>query len=141
MIYQIFTDSQLTELKKEISYSFSKSSGPGGQNVNKVATKVEMRFNIEKSLILSDLQKEKIRKEYKNQINQEDEWIIVNQESRSQLKNKALVEKRFFELLEKAFKEKKERKPTKPSKLAIEKRIKLKKSISDKKLMRGKIYF
>jgi ribosome-associated protein len=88
--------------ESEFIYSASRSGGPGGQNVNKVSTKVELRFSVSLSLALSDSEKELINKKLKNRINNEGELILTSQTERSQLGNKNAVTVKFYEILAKA---------------------------------------
>lgn len=128
----IYSDEFDTELK----FAFSRSSGPGGQHVNKVNTKVELRFNINQSKLLDLSQKEILREKLKNMLTQDGDLVVISQETRSQLKNKEIAKEKFYELINKALKPIKKRKPTKPSKSAREKRLKDKKALSDKKSRR-----
>jgi len=120
-------------LHKEIKYRTSRSSGSGGQNVNKVSTKVELLFHVENSQVLSEKQKFIIAEKLSNRINLEGILILQCEETRSQLKNKEIVFNRFIELLKEALKPVKKRKPTKPSKGAVKKRLDNKKKQSQKK--------
>ncbi len=124
------------DLSKEIKYRTSRSGGAGGQNVNKVATKVELLFEVEKSLALTDEQKGIINSKLKNRISTEGLLILQCSETRSQLKNKEIVFNRFIALLKETLKPKKKRKPTKPSKSSVKRRLKSKKIQSDKKQQR-----
>jgi len=124
------------KLQNEISYSATKNSGPGGQNVNKVNTSVELRFNVSKSAFLSDIQKQIILGKVKNKINADDELIMVSRNSRSQLQNKVSVTEKFFQLLEKVLTQPKKRKKTKPTLTSRKKRMKNKKNQSEKKELR-----
>lgn len=121
----------------EYTFSTSRSSGPGGQNVNKVNTKVELRFSIRSSVKLNEVEKHKIFTHLKNRINNEGELIIVAQSERSQLKNKENAIEKFYQLLAMALKPVKKRKPSKPTRSSVEKRLKQKKERSQRKALRG----
>jgi ribosome-associated protein len=125
----------------ELQFQASRSSGAGGQNVNKVSSKVELRFNVVNSLLLDESQKALILQKLKNQINSEGELIVVSQEDRSQLKNKVLVIKKFKALLVKALTVALQRKPTKPTAAMIAERLKDKKKKSERKTQRGKVVY
>ncbi|MCK5846662.1 MAG: aminoacyl-tRNA hydrolase [Bacteroidales bacterium] len=131
--YRFFTN----ELNSEFVFSFSRSSGPGGQNVNKVNTKVELRFNINNSTILSEYEKSIIISKLTKQISNDIELIVISQATRSQLSNKENAILKFYEIINTALKPQKKRKPTTVSKTAKEKRLKNKKVISEKKLRRN----
>lgn len=121
------------ELIKEIKFKTTRSSGAGGQHVNKVATKVELRFHIDSSDLLDQQQKDTITIKLLGRINNDGELILHCDETRSQLKNKEIVFKRFIELIKEALKPIKKRKPSKPGKSAIKKRLDAKKKHSQKK--------
>src|SRR4030042_1602013 len=99
----------------ELIYSASRSGGPGGQNVNKVNTKVELRFNVKNSSSLTVYEKEKILIILANRINSDGELLIISQSERSQLMNRKKAEEKFFKLLASALTEKPERKATAPT--------------------------
>jgi ribosome-associated protein len=125
--------------EKEYFFNTSRSSGPGGQHINKTETRVELRFHIDNSELLSDEEKLTIKYKLKNRINAEGYLQIVVQEYRSQFKNKQLAEQRFFELLILAMRKTKKRRPTAIPKKAKEKRLQTKRIISEKKMNRGRI--
>lgn len=120
-------------LMNEIQFSFVRSSGAGGQNVNKVSTKVVLKFDVLNSVILKEDEKQILLEKLKNNLTAAGVLIITSQEKRSQLQNKEVVLEKFNTLLTKAFHKKKKRKATKPSKGAVEKRITNKKKNSEKK--------
>jgi len=124
--------------EKEFEFITSRSSGKGGQHVNKTNTKVELRFNIYASEILSDDEKKLLKEKLSAKINNDGILQIVSQETRSQLKNKNNCIEKFYKLLEYAFKVRKKRKKTKRSFSSILKRLENKKRHSEKKENRRK---
>ncbi len=130
-----------TDFSSEWKFTASRSSGKGGQNVNKLSTKVELHFDYLNSTLLSDEQKSLITSKLTGFINKDGILKIVSQEDRSQLLNKENTIEKFYSLLEKAFKKVKKRIPTKRSKQSKLKRLKTKKLHSEKKRLRtGKDY-
>jgi ribosome-associated protein len=102
-------------LDNEFIFSTSRSSGPGGQNVNKVSTKVELRFNLLLTFSFSEIEKELIFSKLKNKINKESEIILVSQSERTQLMNKVAVTEKFYDLVSKALTIQKKRRSTGPT--------------------------
>jgi ribosome-associated protein len=103
------------KFENEFKFKTSRSGGPGGQNVNKVNTKVELRFKIVLSELLTDNEKNLLFEKLKNRINSDGELIIVSQSERSQVKNKKDVEDKFYFLVSKALTIPKTRKATIPT--------------------------
>lgn len=128
-----FTDISSIPFERELIFNFSRSSGPGGQHVNKVSSKAELRFNIPASGLLSEEQKHHLLNKLKNKITIDGYLIIISQESRSQLKNKEKVLEKFYKIIEKAFKPAKKRISTKPTRSSKEKRLEMKRKLADKK--------
>jgi ribosome-associated protein len=124
--------------EEEITITASRSSGPGGQNVNKVATKVTLRFSISNTTRLSDAQKDRIRKKLKNMINREDCVVMHDETGRSQSANRKRIIEKFAALMARALLVPKKRVPTKVSRSQKEKRLKEKKILSGKKTGRRK---
>ena len=129
----------MIDFTKEFEYRTSRSGGPGGQNVNKVSSKVELRFHVDNSELLTEAEKALLHEKLSNYITQEGYLQLVCQTERSQLANKENCIQKFYELLGKAFTKQKVRKPTKPSKASQHERVASKKKLSDKKANRGRV--
>ena len=127
-----------SDLSSELLFTMSRSSGPGGQNVNKVNTKVTLKFDVVNSSVLTAEQKELITSKLATRMTKEGVLILTAQEKRSQIQNKEAVVFKLEQLLKKAFTPRKARKATKPSKAAYHARIKAKKHRSEKKQWRSK---
>ncbi len=121
---------------KEVRFTTSRSGGPGGQGVNKVNTKVTLRWDVLNSVVIDDDQKEIILLKLCNAINKDGELVISSESSRSQLQNKEDAKLKLKTLIKKAFFKPKKRKPTKPSKSSVKKRLNDKKRLGKKKKLR-----
>ena len=124
------------KLLKEISFKAIRSSGPGGQHVNKTASKAVISFTINTSEIFTTKEKQRLLEKLKTRISQDGSLTITCSESRSQHRNKALAIARLFSLLEKSLRVAKRRKKSRPSRNAIEKRLVSKKKHALKKANR-----
>ncbi|OYU80248.1 MAG: aminoacyl-tRNA hydrolase [Flavobacterium sp. BFFFF1] len=120
----------------ELQYKAVRSSGAGGQNVNKVSSKVMLQFDINASQALEDEEKTRAIKNLLPRLTSEQILILNCDEDRSQLKNKEIVTKRFLEIITKSLLVPKKRKPTRVPRAVIEKRIKEKRSQSEIKQSR-----
>ena len=121
----------------ECIFTSIRSSGPGGQNVNKVSSKVELRFNISQSRVLSDREKIMILERMRKKINKEGELILTSQTERSRFQNKLRVTEKFLSLLHKALVPVKKRVPTTPTRSSKQKKSERKRKQSEKKKLRN----
>jgi ribosome-associated protein len=129
---------EIQAILSEVKYKAVRSSGAGGQNVNKVSSKVVLTFDLGNSQVLSEEEKLLLGINLQHRLTSDLILILNCDEDRSQLKNKEIVTKRFLDILKKGLHVPKERKATKIPKAAIRKRIKDKKSLSETKQNRRK---
>lgn len=127
---------RIRNLEYEFVFSTSRSSGPGGQNVNKVSTKVELRFNLRFSPNFSEEEKKLVFSKLKNKINKEDEIILVSQSERTQLMNKIAVTQKFYDLVSKSLTIPLKRRSTRPTFTSKLKRLESKRYHSELKKRR-----
>ena len=123
----------MKNFEHELSYKTSRSSGSGGQNVNKVDTSVTVLWKVEDSAVFTESEKERILLKLKNKINAEGILQTTVSESRTQLQNKKIATERIQELVNKSLIVPKKRIATKPSRAKVEKRLESKKKLSEKK--------
>ncbi len=120
----------------EISFAFSRSGGPGGQNVNKVETRVEVRFRPSASAALTPAQVARIRKALASRLTKEGDLVVVSDRTRYRERNREDALERLAEMLAGALAVRKKRIPTRPSRAARERRLTEKRRRSEKKRIR-----
>jgi len=123
-------------IANELEFATSRSSGPGGQNVNKVNSKVTLRWNIKNSSHLTVEEKELLQRKLASRLTIDGTLLITSQDKRSQLQNKEEALLKLDNLFKQAFTKRKKRKPSKPSKSSVQNRLDKKKKHSDKKKWR-----
>ncbi|NDI99507.1 aminoacyl-tRNA hydrolase [Flavobacterium sp. LaA7.5] len=121
---------------QELDFKAVRSSGAGGQNVNKVASKVVLSYNLQESKALTDEEKLLATTNLGSRLTNDGVLILNCDEDRSQLRNKDIVIKRFIQIMDNALIVPKKRKPTRIPKSVIKKRLKNKKTLSEKKQLR-----
>jgi ribosome-associated protein len=126
------------KILSELTFKAVRSSGPGGQNVNKVSSKVVLGFDLRNSQAITDIEKSRLMDKLASKLTIESILILNCDEDRSQLKNKEIVIKRFFEIIKKGLHVPKPRKPTNVPRSVIERRLKNKSTTSNVKLNRKK---
>lgn len=129
------------QLTKELVFKYVRSSGPGGQHVNKVSTKVVLSFDIELSQGLSSTEKQTLRNKLTSRLAHSNVLMLECEETRCQLRNKEKATKRFFELLKGAFFVPKKRLATKPTKASVKRKVDQKKRRGELKKSRQKPKF
>ena len=137
----LFTIMEKDKLITELQYKAVRSSGAGGQNVNKVSSKVVLSFDVKNSKVLSDEEKMLLEMNLASRLTNDQILILNCDEDRSQLKNKEIVTKRFLSIIEQGLHIPKIRKATKIPKSVIRKRIKDKKNLSEIKKNRKRPEF
>ncbi len=130
------SETQKDQIINELKISAIRSSGPGGQNVNKVNTKIELRFDLIESTLFTETQKQKLATKLNNRINSEGVIVLFESNERSQLKNKQQAIAKLIELIEKALTPVKRRVKTKPTISSKLKRLEKKKQQATKKQLR-----
>jgi ribosome-associated protein len=117
-------------VEPEFAFAASRSSGPGGQNVNKVSSKVELRFSLIQTILFSEEEKSLIFRKLKNKINSEGELVLVSQSQRTQVMNRKAVTEKFYKLISEALTVQAVRRPSKPTNASKLRRLSEKKAHS-----------
>jgi ribosome-associated protein len=135
----LYINDEVSIPRAELSFRFSRSSGPGGQHVQKSSTRVELLFDVANSLSLSDEQRARVLKRLAGYVDAEGVLHLVSHSERSQVRNREEVVARFQALVQRALKRRKQRKPTRPTAASRERRLRSKKRRGEIKRQRGDV--
>ena len=128
----------LTIPAAELSWSASRASGPGGQNVNKLSTRVSLRWNVATSGALGDVWRARLLEKLASRLTKAGELVVHADEARSQLDNRLEARRRLAEIVDKALHVPKKRRPTKPTKGSKKRRLDAKSRRGQTKKLRGR---
>lgn len=137
---RLWINEQLGIPLSELSFHFSRSSGPGGQHVQKTSTRVELRFDVAHSPSLTEEQRALILQRLGRYVDSSGTLHLTAQSERSQLQNRKEVITRFQTLMQLALRRRKRRKPTSPTRASRERRLREKRRRSEVKRMRGPVH-
>jgi ribosome-associated protein len=132
----IVINAHLSIPEAEVRFATSRSSGPGGQHVNKADTRVELRWNVQQSAVLTEVQRGRILEVLQSRINRQGELVLSSDTRRSQYRNRQEVQERFAALLRVALIPRKRRRPTRKPAVAHEERLRRKRRQADRKRQR-----
>ena len=135
----LVVNERVTIPESELSESFARSSGPGGQNVNKVATKVELRWSPDESAALSEADRALLRVKLASRLTVAGELVVTSDRTRDQVRNREDARAKLVELVSAALQRPKRRKPTRPTRSSRERRLSGKKRRGDVKRGRGPV--
>ena len=135
----LVVDENLIIPERELAYTWSRSSGPGGQNVNKVETRVTVLFDLVRSSVLGDEHKARVRARLATRINKDGVLRVVSQRHRTQAANREAARVKLAELLAQALKTRRQRRPTRPSSEARRRRLEDKRRRSRLKHRRARV--
>ncbi len=135
----LFVDDNLVIPERELAYALSRSSGPGGQNVNKVETRVTVLYDLERTSVLDEAQQIRVRERLATRINKAGVLRVVSQKHRTQAANREAARIKLAELLARALEPKRKRRPTRQPRAAKRRRLEDKRRRSELKRRRGRI--